>query len=620
MRNRYKWQNLFKTSLNSVIPAWVATDTTEKYFDIVDAIGIDAWWAYVNFQDSLERERIRFHRTSNWGTRLYYYEYWRETPAQSHTTSVYVQINNVAEYVNFLWKNIDDIWYVEQLEDVWLRVKVCWWILQHSWDTQVTVSDTILTMADDTTNYIYINYVTGTIHVSTTMPSFPLVATVVTASWDITSITDNRSLYVWWNSTGAPTTFTQLSDTPANYSWSSRKFVMVKNDLSWLEFSNEFWDISTDSLRVTNWASFGSYITIKNLSTPDQPWTPVSGNTTFYVDEATKKIKYKEDDWDVEIVATEDYVDDIFKNSIFWDWSDWDVTITTTVTLTRDMYYNNLTITSPWILIPDWYVVYIKWTLSGNWKIQRNWNNWTSAVTTTPWVWWAALNAWTLNADYKWWDWWSNWTSTWAPRVWEAWESANPSYSNINWVAWWSWGRWDSWNAQAWGEWGTTTRWNWYNRTYTFSEMLRYLVYNPWSYDFITTSIYKWISWSWGGSWGADDDATCLWGAWWWAGSNWWVIKIIANIVNWTWTFEAIWGIWGDWAPWYTVSIYNSWWWGWGAWGSGWILILLYWTLISIWTKTLTWGVGWIGWWWPYPWWIWENWNNWTSIEIQVFV
>ena len=55
--------------------------------------------------------------------------------------------------------------------------------------------------------------------------------------------------------------------------------------------------------------------------------------------------------------------------------SDGDVTITTTVTLTSDKNYNNLTITSPWILVTAWYKVYVNWTLSGDGIIQRNGNN-----------------------------------------------------------------------------------------------------------------------------------------------------------------------------------------------------------------------------------------------------
>ena len=297
-----------------------------------------------------------------------------------------------------------------------------------------------------------------------------------------------------------------------------------------------------------------------------------------------------------------------------WDWSDWDVTINTTVTLTRDMYYNNLTITSPGILIPNWYRVFVAWTLSGNGKIQRNWLIGNNGAWATWWV-WVIMNQGSLNAELlsgHGWQW-----STWAfPSNGSAGAngvSANPSYSTINWVAGGNWGSvWGWFTVWIWWTGGISTRWILYNIA---SLKRMYEIIWPASVSFPTTQ-YMWISssgWGWGGNyfwWG--------WASW---GSNGWLIRLAVNILNRTWTFESIgwdWGIWnnGIWG-----WIWGGWWGWWG--GNWWVVIVIYWTLTSLWSSTLTW---WNGGLWGYTFtgWTetrapsWVNWNAWVLIQIAV--
>jgi len=310
---------------------------------------------------------------------------------------------------------------------------------------------------------------------------------------------------------------------------------------------------------------------------------------------------------------------------LFWDWSDWDVTITTTVTLVRDMYYNNLTITSPWILNPNWYKFYVKWSLLGDGKIQRNGNAWGNASWQTQGTGWAALNQWTLQADIWWvaWGIWGAWNG-WNWAVWVVWNSTNPSYTNINWTAggagwtttfWWTWGT--GWAA------GTSTRWSLYNFVQDIYTILQALLHVASSYNLTYPStLYKSISsWGWGwGGWGANP-----WWVWWWWGGSWsngWIVWSSIKNVNWTGTWECIWWTWGTgwvWSNWVNAGS----WGGWGSWWSGWIIILLYKTITSLWTVTVTgwtWGTKWLKWTWLYwtDWVNWANWNTWEIIQIQL--
>lgn len=254
---------------------------------------------------------------------------------------------------------------------------------------------------------------------------------------------------------------------------------------------------------------------------------------------------------------------------------DWDVIISTNVSLSADMNYNNLTISWTWILNPNWYKIYVKWTLLIEtwWFIKRDWNNasWSTA--------WVTLNQWSLNAEcYSW-----NWTSA----TWQAWQSANPSYSNINGANWWYLS--NTW--QAW-PWWISVRWLLHNFVYSMQNFFSYIM-NPAS-NLIASTQYKWISWSWGG-----------WSNWswtgWWGWSPWWFVRICANIFNNQWTIQMKW--WNWW------NATNAW--GWGGW-SGWILYLIYHVLTNLWTVVLTWWTAWTGWGWA------QNWNTGEIKQIAI--
>lgn len=325
--------------------------------------------------------------------------------------------------------------------------------------------------------------------------------------------------------------------------------------------------------------------------------------------------------WDPLVVwpAELKVVTDAILNPIyFWDGADGDVTINSwTTTLTRDMYYNNLTITSPWVLNPAGYRVFVKWTIAGTGTINRNGNN---GWNWSNWVAWTAatmLWQWSLNAEIASVAWRAGNNSSW--QNWIAWTAATNSLSNISSVAWWAWWAWWAGNLNPWwSAWASaaSTRSNTYNKVFPLQ-----LVHpaTAWALTQATgiSSSWWWASWSW------DNGGYHNWWSWGWSWGNWGLVWIFANTWNFTWTCTATWWTGGNWSNAYIVVWWwsNAGWWGWGWWGNGGILLRCYKTLTADCTKTLTWWTWWTAWtgisWWA-SWTAGQNGNAWETITITV--
>ena len=295
----------------------------------------------------------------------------------------------------------------------------------------------------------------------------------------------------------------------------------------------------------------------------------------------------------------------------FWDWSDWNVTISTSVDMTQDMYYDILTINSPWILNPNWYKLFAR-KLMGDGKIQRNGNNWgdgwdPTASEENTWGGLAGttLNQGSLNAEVAWSAGWNRaWNAT-AWKVWSAWADSNPSYSLINWVAWWDW--WD-WYSTWWWDWwiaGVSTRATYYDKRFLFDSLLW------WS------QLYKWIAWNWGGGgWGSRGWVFTTWGGGGWSWTNWWFIWCAIYEIDRTWTFESIGWDGGNW----WIGTSEAWKWGGGSpWNWG-VIFLLYRILTSLWSVVNTPGNKWLKWASWLDTWATDgnNWNSWILLQFQV--
>lgn len=270
----------------------------------------------------------------------------------------------------------------------------------------------------------------------------------------------------------------------------------------------------------------------------------------------------------------------------YWGWSDWDVVISTNTSLSRDMFYQNLTVNTWVVLNPNWYIIYVNWTLTLTWtaKIARNWNTWGNAVLNAVGAWGAALATWTC------WPclWWASW---WVKVAGVNWESVSPSYLTATWVAWGAWGNW-----YAWWTWGTSTQWALYNTRLSLAQILALLI-SP-SRNLLNSTAYGWApsNWGWGG--GVYYASDTYWWAGGWSGWQWWIIFIYANILAWTGTIEA--NGWVGWT-WWNWQALNGWGGGGWAWWNGWVVVLTY-TTWTPYTISVTWWTGWAGWtgsWYP---------------------
>ena len=347
----------------------------------------------------------------------------------------------------------------------------------------------------------------------------------------------------------------------------------------------------------------------------------------------------------------------------FGDWSDWDVVINSgTTTLTRDMYYNNLTVTNPWILNPNWYKVFVLWTFSWNGTIETSPNNWWDWSWWTAWTWWAKLNEGTLWTLYAWINWATGKTWLW-----------NGLSTTGNTIA-------DSifaWNNNKWGDgWNTSfpnTGWTGWQNTITKSylsdkSIIDNHIYNTiWYTSTIATKmLWGWVGgasgavdnvwtsgwgWGWGSSWAiifisaitfnftgtinanwgngwnawassatANNGQVTAWSWGWWAWSG-WIIYIIAYTLTNTWTINALGWTWGNgWnAAEVTASDNAQGWDGWDGW-HGWYCVLQYMSIDTLWTITLTWWTGWTAWTWVWGWASWTAWTTWSDGALTQII
>ena len=340
------------------------------------------------------------------------------------------------------------------------------------------------------------------------------------------------------------------------------------------------------------------------------------------------RIADSEDTNSAKKVTIQSIIDESLKSRfMFWPWTDWDVTISTNTTLSKDMYYNNLTINSWVTLNPAWYRIYVKWKLTNNGTIERNWNNGGNGANAIGWssaAWWtgaAWLTAWSI------WAWWaggngangtfSNSTNPWAN--WTAWWNIGSSYSNVNWVAWWNWWGWTWWAWWNWWAWWTTTRAAWYNKIMNVGETIS-LFAHPNAISNINFYVsYNAIAWwGWGASWWTN---AWLWSSWWWwgGGSAWWIIWIAAHELENNWTIRANWWTGGN--AWTSTANGDVFGWsgGWGGW-NWWVLFIVYKTNPVVWTLQVNWWAWgtWSAWWTGTAWQNGTNWESWTIIDIQI--
>lgn len=319
----------------------------------------------------------------------------------------------------------------------------------------------------------------------------------------------------------------------------------------------------------------------------------------------------------------------------FWDGSDGAVTISTNTTLTRDMNYTNLTVNNGYTLNPNWFKIYVSWTLTLNGTISRDGN--AGGAWSTYWAWggWGALNAGTLWIELAWGNW-GNWQSYSAGSPSYAWTWSSTVYgfldsAGVNWgasyQAWWTW----------WGSKSRLSRMDEFIRTTKGHIQVGVFSFSPWLWvswgggwwNYWSAGAWNY-GWAWGGGGGngwqifieaytmslASTSIISSNGWVWWAGSasnssgyngggggggSGWIINIMCNNI----TQTAWWIIRANGANWWATTNQTGWWGG--NWG-----------LINVWkkTSTISWTVTVTAWTW------WTGWTagaNWAAGVINYF-
>jgi len=197
MRKRHPVQNLYSSQLDAAVQAiWSTWDRLDIFkINVVTPPSTDSWWIFLDFENPDKRDLIFYH--SKTGNELSYYRMNRDLLGNgannvTHTKGASVRMNDVGEWMNYISQNIDDFWTVEQRGN-WLNViKVYWGKIAYN-QSNVSVADTLLTLADGTWNIIY-DFTAGTIQAVTTVTApWLLLATVTVVASVITNITDVRT-------------------------------------------------------------------------------------------------------------------------------------------------------------------------------------------------------------------------------------------------------------------------------------------------------------------------------------------------------------------------------------------------------------------------------------------
>jgi len=387
MKQRFKLQNFYKTTITSTIPAWSSDDTTEHSFSVSQVPQSAPVYVVVDFTDNEKRDIIYIHRIQD--NLLYYYNYNRTNPNVEHKSWTTIQVNDVAEFFNYIFENIDDFWKIKK--KTWLDIIVYWGIVR-IWDSDVNISDTDISLEDNTENYIVLDYSDNTIKAVTSLDWIKWIelAVVNTSWWVITNIDDTRHV-LWdilfdWNIFQINNWEVTINDwgiTIDKTTWiAADNLSNVDDNVVLDKIKNVDWDWSWLDADLLDWkqaSDFADASHTHSWSDIDKTWSKLSdlGDVPDYTNE---RYLYVDSDW----------------NLTWAEWW-WGATKFTDLTDTPDDYTDAadkyVRVNSDWT-----WLIFVDWTSSDDTKEVL-----VSSNDTTEWyledkiVWWANINVTTLN-------------------------------------------------------------------------------------------------------------------------------------------------------------------------------------------------------------------------------
>lgn len=278
MKNQLKHSNYYISTIDagssidnlSDTGSFLVTDKTVDNVSIAD-------WEYiffltVNFPESTKREIFRIWKV-DW-YRLYFDKRISPNWKQSHVWWTVIQINDVSEALWYLSENTDNVWFVEHVSD--LDVKVFWWLIQ-VWNTSYTISTQTVSVFDNDTSYVIYNFDLDQLSVvnDLTWLSYYLFAEVVASGWDVSTITDKRPVFIWFDINDAKPVFSIGSVTTLDPG-SSATVSMTWTDLSpilnfWIP-KGSTWDIWVPGV---DWQNVEEIQTLPAWATVEIVWNTI---------------------------------------------------------------------------------------------------------------------------------------------------------------------------------------------------------------------------------------------------------------------------------------------------------------------------------------------------------
>ena len=342
MRNRLKEINFYLTSIDTGSSidnlvdtgSFVVKDTIVNWFSLTDWDQV--WFVIVDADSTWDREIFRISNV-NLATKTLTFDKrispnWKKT----HTANALVQINDFAELFNYIATHIDDIWYCEVVS--WRDVKVSGGIAKFD-STNNNIADITVTLNPNDTNYIILNLSSWDVEVVTdlTWLQYYLFATWVTNWTDVLSLSDDRWLFVWFN-TDLVTPVITVWNTTTLDPWAD---ATVSNSWTTLEPILNFWIPRWQPWAIAEAPVWEAQVIVDNSPLPS--W--------WYVEIIWSTIKITQSDWSYTIYSETDIITyDVLDNQISIDPQTW-------------------TFATPVMTYVSWMVV--NWT---TWLISYSWN------------------------------------------------------------------------------------------------------------------------------------------------------------------------------------------------------------------------------------------------------
>ena len=195
---RYAVQDSYKVRLtedvNTISSSW---DPLTEFYIPVTSVPVDSeWWLIIDFAVEWKKDKVYYHRVD--GNKLYYYRKNRSNPSVQHDENSYVQMNDVAELLNYNFDNTNDFWYIVNMGTN--KAMILWGYVD-IWNWVISVNASSVTSLADWTWYAVLDYSDSILKFVSTyiIENHYLVWQIVISSWIITNKTDRRYIDIHKN-------------------------------------------------------------------------------------------------------------------------------------------------------------------------------------------------------------------------------------------------------------------------------------------------------------------------------------------------------------------------------------------------------------------------------------